>query len=280
MAGAGLERDMWFSASSGARAGYEQAHVGGQVGIQPRVAEQPGIEGRNPHHRRRPRHGRDDRIQVEARHELHRSTGYEADVHRDEQAVGVEDRQGMDQHVSGGEAPEVGQGACVRQQIVVRQHRPFRSARGAGGVQDRGKVASLAVDRLEGSGLTGGRLGEAPASVRVQGAQGRAVRTGDRVQRRLRIGTADQQLRLRIADEIGDFIRRVCRVERQQDGAGHHAGGIQHQHLRRLGGLHRHAVSLAHADCGEGAGISRGRGGKGLVGQGLAGLQIQERPPA
>jgi hypothetical protein len=63
--------------------------------------------------------------------------------------VGVKDRQGMQQHVLRGEPPFLRQSRGIRQQVVLRQHRPFRSARGAGSVEKRGKIICAALNSVK-----------------------------------------------------------------------------------------------------------------------------------
>ncbi len=70
LAGAPLERDMGVGEQRRA-AGDEQPHMCRQLAGQARIGEQAGVEGRHPHHGRRPRHQRDQVVDVEAGQEDH-----------------------------------------------------------------------------------------------------------------------------------------------------------------------------------------------------------------
>ncbi len=124
MAGAGLKRDMGFL-QQGRAARNEQAHMGHQILGESGLVQQSGIESRYPHHRGRARQKRDHLIGLEAGQENHRCPGQEANVGRYEQAMGVKDRQGMQQHILPRELPVIGQRLSIGQQIVLGQHGPF-----------------------------------------------------------------------------------------------------------------------------------------------------------
>ena len=135
----------------------EQPHVLGGFLRQRRALQQPRVEGRHAHQHGRARHQLDDQFGIEFRQEDHRGAGEQRDVARHEQAVGVIDRQRVDQHVLVGEAPVVDQAVGVRREIVVRQHRALGTAGGARGVEDRGEVVIGARDGCERRiGLGGG----------------------------------------------------------------------------------------------------------------------------
>ena len=113
------------------RARDEQPHMLGGVLVQAGVLQQAGIEGRHAHHHGGAGHQLQDHVRIELRQEDHRGAREQRDVARHEQAVGVIDRQGVDQHVLVGEAPVVDQRIGVRGEIVVRQHRALGAAGGA-----------------------------------------------------------------------------------------------------------------------------------------------------
>ncbi len=104
------------------------------------MIEEPRVEGRHTHQRRRPRHRRNHRVRVEAVVEDHRRARQKRDIDRHEEPVGVENGQGVDEPVGGGEPPAFDEGQRVRRKVLVRQHRAFRSAGRAGGVEDRRQV--------------------------------------------------------------------------------------------------------------------------------------------
>ena len=129
------------------RAGDEQPHVPRGLLAQRRVMQEPRIERGHAHQHGRARHQFDDQVGIEFRQEDHRGTREQRDVARHEQAVGVIDRQRVDQDVVFGEAPVVDQGQRVRGQIVVAQHRALGTAGGARRVEDGGEVVIAARDR-------------------------------------------------------------------------------------------------------------------------------------
>ena len=92
-------------------------------------------------------------------------------MHRHEQAVNVEDRQGVDQHIVGAPVPVAQQGACVAQQVAVRQHGAFAAARGARGVQDGRQIVGLAACVLVLIRLHRGMGQEAAVLLVAQGEQ-------------------------------------------------------------------------------------------------------------
>ena len=126
LAGAGLEFDMGLGEQRGA-ARDEQAHMLDERAVEARIGEQPRVEGRHAHHRGRLRHAGDEVVDVERRQEDHRAAGQQHHVGGDEQAVGVEDRQRVQEHVICREAPGLDQRFGVGEQIVVRQHGALRA---------------------------------------------------------------------------------------------------------------------------------------------------------
>ena len=126
------------------RAADEQAHVRGRLARQAGMVEQAGVEGRHAHQRSRARQRRDHRVGVEARLEDHRRAGEQRDIGGDEQAMGMEDGQRVDQHVVGGEAPELDERLGVGGEIVVGEHRALRAPGRARGVEDGGEIVARA----------------------------------------------------------------------------------------------------------------------------------------
>jgi hypothetical protein len=80
-------------------AGDEQPHVLAGFPVQARVGQQAGVEGRDAHEDGGARQQAEDLLHVELRQEQHRRAVQQHAVGRDEQPVGVEDRQGVQQHV-------------------------------------------------------------------------------------------------------------------------------------------------------------------------------------
>ena len=110
LARAGLELGV-RRRQEGSAAGHEQAHVLDEFTGEARMREEARVEGRHAHERGGRREETHDLVGVEARDEDHRSARDEGDVHRDEEAVGVEDREGVQEHVVLGELP------CLRRAI-------------------------------------------------------------------------------------------------------------------------------------------------------------------
>ena len=136
------------------RPGNEQAHMLRRLTRQFRVSHKPGIERRHAHHRGGARQQRHDLVGVEFWQEDHRPARQHHRVRGDEQAVGVVDRQRMQQHVAVAEAPVVDQRQRIGGQVAVAEHRALRPAGGAGSVKDRGKIIRFAghIGKIGGRG--------------------------------------------------------------------------------------------------------------------------------
>ena len=98
MAGA-CNHSRCVSASSGAEPETNSRMCLSSPCVSAGMMQQPHIEGRHAHQHGRTRHQCDDQVGIEFRQEDHRGAREQGDVARDEQAVGVEDRQRMDQDV-------------------------------------------------------------------------------------------------------------------------------------------------------------------------------------
>ncbi len=107
------------------RAGNEEPHVRRGLAGQARMVEEPRVEGRHAHQRRRRGHGGDDRVGVEPALVDHRRPGEQRDVDRDEEPVGVEHRQRVDEAVGRREAPDVDQRQRVRRRFSWVSIAPF-----------------------------------------------------------------------------------------------------------------------------------------------------------
>ena len=229
------------------RARGEEPHVGDAVAGEARIVEEAGVEGRDAHHRRRLGQAVDHLVDLEARQPDHRAARQQDDVGGDEEPVGVEDRQGVEEDVAVGEAPGRDQHLGVRDEVVVGQHRALRAPGGARRVEDRGEVVGPAVDRGERGRGIADAVGERAVALSVEGLEaGR--------QRREAFGAAriaDEQRRARILDEVRDLVRGIGGVERQEDDAGSEGGEVEGEGLRCLLDLHRHPVAGPEADVGE-----------------------------
>ena len=219
------------------RAGHEEAHVRDRLPGQARMAKQARVEGRNPHQRGRARQEAHHLLGVEFRAEQHRGIGQEGHVRGHEQAVRVVDRQGVDQDVVGRELPGVAQREGVRDEVAVRQHRTLGAPGRARRVEDGGEVVRLDHGGREGVRLLVGEVRQRPGPASVQRLDrdvARESRDGIAPS-----GVADDELRLRVPDEILDLRRRVGGVERKVDRAGPQGAEIEDEVLHRLLDLHR-----------------------------------------
>ena len=249
----------------------EQPHVRGRLGVQHLVLEQAHVEGRDAHQHGRPRHQLEDPVDVELRQEDHRRAGEQRDVGRDEEPVGVEDRQRMDQHVVGGVGPGLAQRLGVRDEVAVGQHRALGAAGGARGVEQRREIVGRALHRREGFRSRVGRVRQAALALGVERDERGAglVRSG--LQRLAPARVADEDRRLGVADEVLDLGRGVAGVERQEDPAGAHRAEVEHDRLDRLLDLGGDPVAGLHAEAGEGVGHPAGAGDEVGIGDALAG---------
>ena len=217
------------------RARDEQAHVGADSAAEAGMVEQAGIEGRNPHQRRRFPHRRDHRVRIEPVHVDHRRPRQKRDIGRHEQPVGMKNRQRVDEPVGVREAPAVDQRQRVRRQIFVRQHRALGAAGRARGVEDRRQIVGSARDRLERRGRRGDLLGEGSISRDAEALdRGQAELRCERSQGSEPIGPAERQRGLGVAEEIFELGERIGGVQRQKHGAGAKAGERDHD---RVGGF-------------------------------------------
>ena len=125
----------------------------------------------------------------------------------------------------------------------MAQHGAFAAPGGATGVEDGGQVGGLFGGRRVRVWLKGGAVQQGATAVVVQrvdmrgaGLEGDAADPGEVLAR------AHHHRRFGIADEIGDLLRLVGRVQRQVHMAGAQHGQVQHQRLHALFGLHGHAA--------------------------------------
>ena len=107
----------------GRRPADEQSHVGAACPIETAMFEQAGVERRNAHERRGARQRLNDRVGVKAVMEDHLRPRQQRDIDGDEQAMRVENRQGVDERVVRREAPQIDERERVGEQIALRDHR-------------------------------------------------------------------------------------------------------------------------------------------------------------
>ena len=95
-----VSNSLWVSAESGAEPETNRRMCATRSRVSPVACQQARVEGRHAHHHRRLGQEPDDFVGVEARQEDERGAGHQRHVGRHEQAVGVEDRQRVQQPVS------------------------------------------------------------------------------------------------------------------------------------------------------------------------------------
>ena len=114
--------------------------MAGGLAAQARVLQQPDIKGRHPHHHCGGRKAAEDFLNVELGQQDDGSARRQADIDRHEQAVDVEDRQGVQQHIIMAEMPKLTQHFGIGPQVAVGEHGALGNARGAGGVKNAGQI--------------------------------------------------------------------------------------------------------------------------------------------
>ena len=242
------------------RAGDEEAHAAAGLARQAGLGEQPHVERRHAHEDGRLGQPGDDRLRIELGEPDHPAAVEQRAVRGDEQAVHVEDRQCMDQHVAFAPAPVGLQRDGVRQQVGMAEHRALAAAGGARGVEDGGQVVAVALGRLVRLRLAGRGVEQRAGAVVVEGVDVlRAGGLGDarhpvEVPRR-----ADDDAGLGIADEVLDLAGLVGVVQRQVDMARAQHRQVEHQRLDRLLGLHGDARAFGQRQRGEQVGDARAR---------------------
>ena len=213
------------------------------------MVEQAGVEGRHAHQRRRARQGGDDRVGVEARLKDHRRAGDQRDIDGDEQAVGMEDRQRVDEDVVGAEAPQLGQRPRVGGEIVVGQHRALRAPGGARGVEDGGEIVGAARDRRRFVRRGGDLVRRSRRRASSRGCRPPRARAWRRARASdvERLRAADRQRRRGVGEKIFELGERIGGVERQQRRPRLEAGERQRDAIRRFVDLRRDAVARLDA---------------------------------
>ena len=140
-----------------------------------RLAEQARVEGRHAHDDGGARQQAHEGGELELRHPQDVRGVEQRRVQGDEQAVHVEDRQRMQQHVARHEAPVGVQRLGVGGDVAMRDHGALGAAGGAGGVDQRGEVVGAARGGCLMRLLLGGELRERARAVGGHGQHGRAT---------------------------------------------------------------------------------------------------------
>ncbi len=238
--------------------GNEQAHVGAMLLRESGIVEQAGVIGRHAHHHRALRQMGPGKRGRERRRPAHLRTRQQHATQRHEQAVDVEDRQAVEQSVRVGEAPEIDQHLGIGLEVAVSQHDALGQARRAGGIEQAGKVVVIARDRAETVLLPIGQLGKAAPALAVHHMEMiDAELPRQLLHHRLLARIADDQCRLRIAEEIFHFPSLVGRVERMEHEAALQAGEIEAQITDGLLHLDADPVPRLRTERGDGIGHLR-----------------------
>ena len=193
------------------------------------LAEQAGVEGRHAHDDGGARHQAHEGGELELRHPQDARGVEQRGVQGDEQAVHVEDRQRMQQHVARHEAPVGVQRLGVGGDVAMRDHGALGAAGGAGGVDQRGEIVGAARRPLRACGFclaaSCAKVPEPSAAMvsteRDLVGLGGALDLGDA------LGGDDDHGRLGVADEIFELGSGVGGVERIEDGADLEGGQVE-----------------------------------------------------
>ena len=210
--------------------------------VQARLGQHAHVQRRHAHEQRRARQVLDHHARIELRQPDHLAAVEQRAVDGHEQAMHVEDRQRVDQHVAFFPAPVVLEHLRVGQQVAVREHRALAAPGGAAGVEDGGQVVRAPRHGHVPVAAMRGTLEQRAGAVVVQ----REHVAGAGLERDLAdpaevAGGAHDHGRLGVADEVFDLGALVGGVERQEDVAGAQRRQVQHHRFDRLVDLHRDA---------------------------------------
>ena len=221
----------------------EHPHPTAVPAVEVRILQQAGVEGRHAHHHRGFGEVLLDCPHIETGQENRRGTAQQGAVQGDEQAMHMEQRQGVQQHVVVPPAPTPAQGFGIGANVVVGQHRALGAARGAGGVNQGGQVIAIALGHVKaGLGRVHG-LHEA-STVAAQRQHGPATLLIRRV-RAHRI--PHEQPRFRVSKKVRHFSGSVSRIERHIDTSCLKSCQVQGHGLGHLANLGKHPVTRRHA---------------------------------
>ena len=141
------------------------------------------------------------------------------------------------------------------------EHRALGLAGGTRGVEERGEVVGLPLDRVEALGHRAARLDQGAVFVRAESQRLTDAVTlaqpGDRVQE---LRPRHHHPGLGIAEEVVQLPLRIRGVEREIDGARAQAREVEDERLRRLLHLHRNAVAGFDAPLAHQARVARRSG--------------------
>ena len=168
----------------------------------------------------------------EALEQAHPAAGGQPAVQAVAERVNVEKRQREQEAVGFGNLPAGEEIDGVGGEVVVREDRAFRDARGAGRVDQRG--GGVAVER-----------GHWPCRGCVSGE---VFRFPDRYVHLREIGRhGNHRLRVGIGNDVGDLALAIEDVDRHEDHAGFDAGEVEVDQLERVAEVDAEAVACRQA---------------------------------
>ena len=243
------------------------------------MIEQARVKGRHAHQRRRRRHRRDHRVGIEAVLIDHRRPRQQRDIDRDEEPVGMEHRQRVNEPIGGGEPPA----------IDKRQARSTTDSRGSASRPSNGRSCPTCrgspPDRRWPAGPSRNRRANWRSARRTfRHARRRGSRPRDRpslcASARIggeRIGSAQRQRRLGVGKEIFELGERIGGVQRQQRRAGAKARERDHDHIGRFVDLRRDPVAGLDAERDQRVGRTPRAFEQPVVGQGSGVGRLQRQ---
>ncbi|OQC06313.1 MAG: hypothetical protein BWX79_02115 [Alphaproteobacteria bacterium ADurb.Bin100] len=247
------------------RARNEQAHPLCGFSREGRLGQHAHIQRGYAHEHGGLAHAGDDGPGVEPVQPYHLAAIEQRRMNGHEQAMHVEDRQRVDEHVapavrpSGSRpAPVVLQHHGVGPHVAVRQHRAFAAPGGTTGVEDGSQVVVVLDSRGVAIVAAGRALQQGAGAIVAQGEHVfRARSEGDLADPAKIFRAANHHGGLGIADEILDFGALVSRVQRQEHIACAQRGEVQQHGFDRFFDLHRHPAALGQLQRGEQVGHHR-----------------------
>ena len=176
----------------------------------------------------------------------------------DKQAVHVEDRQGVDQHVTRLPVPVVFEHPRVAQHVAVCQHRALAAPGGAAGVQNGGQVVGLPEGDVVFVRATRGAGQQRAGAVVAQGEDALGAGLEGDLADPAKVGrAAHHHGRLGVADEILDLRALVGGVQRQKNITRAQRRQIKHGRFHRLFDLHGDARACRQTQRGQQVGHHR-----------------------
>ena len=178
--------------------------------------------------------------------------------HRDEQAIGVGQRQRQQpaHAIRGVGRGRGGRSGCVQRRVAERH--PLGSAGGAAGVQQRGQIGIGAIDQRQLVGLF--ELLPRHRSVGPDYDHRQPAGRGLHLRQELRCGDAGH--RAGVLDHVSDLRLGQQEQDRRWNGAGSPQRGVGKAHLRAIGHAGHHPVAGLHAELPQAAGGPPGPAGQ------------------